>query len=114
MPWVLDACPVIVSPTAKSLLVETLRVPVFLSQLSTIPEVFGEDAISSCKNWLSCNSTSKMGKCFSGIILPPELKESNSPTNSPLLVSSKPSKLYATVAPTPPRFLSTAMIGNNL
>jgi hypothetical protein len=111
---VLDAFPVIISPTAKSLLVETLRVPVFLSQLSTIPEVFGEDTISSCKNSLSFKETSKSGKCFSGISLPPELKESNLPTNSPLSVSTKPSRLYATVAPIPPRFLSTAIIGNNL
>ena len=64
-----------------------------LSQLSTIPAAVFEDTLSPSIKSLSLRLMSKIGKCFSGITLPPELNGSKSPTNSPLFESSNPSKL---------------------
>ena len=77
----------------KFLDVEILRVPVFLSQLSTVPEVVGDLTSSPSRNSLSLSEMLKIGKCLSAITLPEELNLLNSPINSPLDLSNKPSIL---------------------
>ena len=95
-------------PAVNSSLVDTFKIPIFVSQFSTTPLEEPSVTVSPLKNSVVLNLTSNTGKCFSAIILAAvELTGLNWPGVSVAeRFSNSVARLYPTV-PIPPIFAST-------
>ena len=84
-PWVPEDNPLKTSLTINPSVLETLNIPVFGFQFSTVPLVLLIEPVTtsfSAKS-LGFNFISNVGKNFSGTILPEELTKSNVPAEIP-------------------------------